>query len=118
GGVGDLVRDPEHRAPRDQAGAPGSAQPRGALSHPAPVRRGLGMRIPTATYRLQFGDEMGFARARRLVPYLEAIGVSDVYASPLLAARPGTSGYHVTDPTRLDPSLGGRDAFESLVREL
>ena len=60
------------------------------------------MRAPTATYRLQLGDGVGFEDARRLVPYLDDLGVSDLYASPLLAARPGTSGYHVVDPTRLD----------------
>ena len=64
------------------------------------------MRIPTATYRLQFGDGLDFAKARELVPYLDDLGISDVYASPLLAARPGTSGYHVTDPTTDRSALG------------
>src|SRR5256885_10262754 len=76
------------------------------------------MRVPTATYRLQFGDDLDFARARELVPYLHDLGVSDVYASPLLAARPGTSGYHVVDPTRLDPALGDRSSFDAFVAEL
>jgi len=76
------------------------------------------MRIPTATYRLQFGGEMDLARARSIVPYLDSLGVSDVYASPLLAARPESGGYHVIDPTSLDPALGGRDAFESFAGAL
>ena len=76
------------------------------------------MRIPGATYRLQFGEEFGFDEARALVPYLFELGITDLYASPLLAAREGTSGYHVTDPTRLDPSLGTRQDFDRLVAEL
>ncbi len=39
-------------------------------------------RIPTATYRLQFNSGFRFQDAERIVPYLNALGVSDVYASP------------------------------------
>jgi len=76
------------------------------------------MRLPVATYRLQFDEGFGFEDARRAVPYLDELGVSDVYASPLLAARPGTSGYHVVDPTTLDPSLGTREDFDRFTEEL
>jgi (1->4)-alpha-D-glucan 1-alpha-D-glucosylmutase len=77
------------------------------------------MRVPGATYRLQFNRHFRFADARRLVPYLAALGVTDLYASPLFQARAGsTHGYDVTDPTRLNPELGSREEFEGLVSEL
>jgi len=69
-------------------------------------------RPPGATYRLQFNPGFGFADATRICDYLRDLGITDVYASPLLAARPGsTHGYDVADPTRFNPELGsGRDA--------
>jgi len=77
------------------------------------------LRLPTATYRLQLGPGMGFREARRLVPYLHALGISDLYASPLLQARPGSHhGYDVTDPSRLNPELGTDEEFEALAAEL
>ncbi|MGH9345457.1 MAG: malto-oligosyltrehalose synthase [Terriglobia bacterium] len=77
------------------------------------------MRIPTATYRLQFNGHFGFKDAQRLVPYLHSLGITDIYASPILQSRRGSGhGYDVTDPTRLDPEIGTDEMFESLVNEL
>ena len=74
------------------------------------------MRIPTATYRLQFNSEFGFAAAQDIVDYLKSLGVSDIYASPIFKARKGsTHGYDVVDPTRLNPELGGEEAFQPLI---
>ena len=57
-----------------------------------------------ATYRLQFHREFTFRDATRLVPYLAALGVSHVYASPITEARPGsTHGYDIVDHNRLNP---------------
>ena len=78
-----------------------------------------GPRVPTATYRLQFHADFGFRDATRLIPYLARLGISDLYASPLLQARSGsTHGYDVTDITRLNPVLGTQEDFEELVAEL
>src|SRR5512135_2889392 len=78
-----------------------------------------GLRIPTATYRLQFNRRFRFEDARRLVPYLDALGITDVYASPLFQARRGSEhGYDVTDTTRLSHQLGSEAEFEGLIREL
>ena len=75
--------------------------------------------VPRATYRLQFHKDFGFEDARRIVPYLAALGVSHVYASPLTRARPGsTHGYDVIDFNHLNPELGDDAAFEALVAEL
>jgi (1->4)-alpha-D-glucan 1-alpha-D-glucosylmutase len=51
------------------------------------------------------------------VPYLDALGVTDVYLSPVLESAPGSMhGYDVVDHGRLDPELGGAEAFERLAR--
>ena len=66
---------------------------------------------PRATYRLQFNADFGFADAAALAPYLEDLGISHVYASPVFAARPGsTHGYDIVDHNRLNPELGAPDA--------
>jgi (1->4)-alpha-D-glucan 1-alpha-D-glucosylmutase len=68
-----------------------------------------------ATYRLQLTPGFGFAAARELVPYLRDLGISHLYLSPSLQARPGsTHGYDVIDPLRLSEDLGGRGEFERL----
>ncbi len=76
-------------------------------------------RIPTATYRVQFHPDWTLAEARDLVPYLEALGISDLYASPLFKARQGSlHGYSVTNPQEINPELGGRRSFEALTKAL
>lgn len=77
------------------------------------------LRIPAATYRLQFNGSFRFEDACSLVPYLRRLGISDVYASPILQARLGSShGYDVTDPTRLNQELGSRKDFDALTGAL
>ncbi|SHO66428.1 maltooligosyl trehalose synthase [Pseudoxanthobacter soli DSM 19599] len=72
-----------------------------------------------ATYRFQFHRDFTFADAEALVPYLADLGISHLYASPITMAVPGsTHGYDVTDPTRLNPELGGEDRLERLSRAL
>jgi malto-oligosyltrehalose synthase len=75
--------------------------------------------IPCATYRLQLHRDFTFADATRLVPYLAKLGVSHVYSSPILAARPGSMhGYDTIDPTRVNPGLGGEEGLRGLVAAL
>lgn len=77
------------------------------------------MRTPTSTYRLQFSPSFGFQRAAGIFEYLEALGVGDVYASPLLrASSDADHGYAVTDPGSLDPRLGTDDDFASMCEDL
>jgi (1->4)-alpha-D-glucan 1-alpha-D-glucosylmutase len=72
-----------------------------------------------ATYRIQFNAAFTFAEAEALVPYLAALGISHLYASPIFAARAGsTHGYDVVDPNRLNPELGTEAEFASLVAAL
>ena len=73
-----------------------------------------------STYRLQLrgasaGDPFTFADAEGLVDYLDALGVSHLYLSPILTASPGsTHGYDVTDPTSVSAELGGAEGFRRL----
>lgn len=77
------------------------------------------MTSPRSTYRLQFRNGMDFARARQLVPYLKRLGISHLYASPLMTAVSGsTHGYDVTDPNEIDPALGGLDGLRRLADAL
>ena len=73
--------------------------------------------VPLATYRIQLRDNVDFAEIERHLPYLSGLGVSHLYLSPIFAASTGsTHGYDITDPTRVDPALGGREGFERLAR--
>jgi (1->4)-alpha-D-glucan 1-alpha-D-glucosylmutase len=70
------------------------------------------VRIPVATYRLQLGRHLTFDDAAQLVPYLAALGVSDVYTSPFFeTASRNSHGYDVCDHERLRAELGGEAAF-------
>ena len=74
------------------------------------------MRIPTATYRIQFNSGFKFEAAQNIIAYLSELGISDLYASPIFKARAGsTHGYDVVDPTQLNPELGD---FEPLIKEI
>jgi (1->4)-alpha-D-glucan 1-alpha-D-glucosylmutase len=75
--------------------------------------------VPIATYRLQLTPSFGFDDAAAAVPYLKALGVSHLYASPFLKARAGSShGYDVVDHNALNPELGGEEAFARLCAAL
>jgi (1->4)-alpha-D-glucan 1-alpha-D-glucosylmutase len=76
-------------------------------------------RIPTCTYRLQFNRWFTFTQAREIVPYLHALGVSDVYASPYFQASPDSlHGYDITDHNKLNPAIGSRADYDSWVAQL
>jgi (1->4)-alpha-D-glucan 1-alpha-D-glucosylmutase len=84
-----------------------------------PDAEALAARIPCATYRLQFNRTFTFDDARRIVPYLDALGISDLYASSYLAARPGSlHGYDIADHTRLNPEVGTPAEFDRFVAAL
>ena len=79
----------------------------------------------SATYRLQLrgpdadphGRSFTFADAKAIVPYLNELGVSHLYLSPILTAPPSSNhNYDVIDPTEVNPALGGREGFEELAQ--
>jgi (1->4)-alpha-D-glucan 1-alpha-D-glucosylmutase len=76
-------------------------------------------RVPRATYRLQFNHAFRFDDARGLVDYLDALGISDLYASPYLAARAGTvHGYDLVDHNALNPEIGSPAEYDRLAAAL
>ena len=75
--------------------------------------------IPIATYRVQLTANFDFDAAAAIVPYLKALGITHLYASPFMKARQGsTHGYDIVDHTRINPELGGDAGFERLSRTL
>ncbi|ATP49476.1 malto-oligosyltrehalose synthase [Pseudomonas putida] len=77
------------------------------------------MKPLTATLRLQFHSDFTLDHAVPLVPYFAQLGISHLYASPILKARAGSRhGYDVVDPTQVNPELGGEAALQRLVAAL
>lgn len=73
-------------------------------------------RIPVSTYRLQFNHQFTFSHAKEIVPYLHDLGISDLYASPYFAAKPGSlHGYDIVDPHRLNPEIGTEKDYSELM---
>ncbi|HEX3861217.1 MAG TPA: malto-oligosyltrehalose synthase [Stellaceae bacterium] len=74
---------------------------------------------PRATYRLQFSRDFKFRDALKLVPYLAELGISHLYASPIMEARPGsTHGYDIVNHNRLNAEIGSDADFAELVAAL
>src|SRR4051794_31744689 len=72
-------------------------------------------RIPICSYRLQFNKHFSFRDATALIDYLDALGVTDIYASPFLVARPDSAhGYDIIDHSRLNPEIGTDGDLEAL----
>jgi (1->4)-alpha-D-glucan 1-alpha-D-glucosylmutase len=78
-----------------------------------------GSHTPVSTYRLQLNRGFTFHDAAAVVDYLDALGVTDLYLSPVFKAAPGSvHGYDVLDHGQLNPELGGEEAFLELTRVL
>jgi (1->4)-alpha-D-glucan 1-alpha-D-glucosylmutase len=78
------------------------------------------MALVLSTYRLQLrgaasGFGFTFADAENLLDYLDELGVSHLYLSPIITAVAGsTHGYDVTDPTTVSAQLGGPEGLARL----
>jgi (1->4)-alpha-D-glucan 1-alpha-D-glucosylmutase len=76
-------------------------------------------RIPVATYRMQFNRFFTFQAARHWTSYLDALGVSDCYASPYFKARAeSTHGYDIANHNALNPAIGTEEDYEAFVAAL
>jgi (1->4)-alpha-D-glucan 1-alpha-D-glucosylmutase len=74
---------------------------------------------PRATYRVQLHAGFAFEDAAGIVDYLDRLGISHLYTSPVLQAAPGsTHGYDVVDHGRVNGELGGEDGYAGLSRTL
>ncbi|MFF0490794.1 malto-oligosyltrehalose synthase [Nocardia sp. NPDC004068] len=82
-----------------------------------PIARRTSVR---STYRLQLRpDVLTFADARAIAEYLQQLGISHLYLSPILtAARGSLHGYDVTDPTTVSATLGGPGGLKALADEV
>ncbi len=75
--------------------------------------------IPRSTYRLQFNSGFTFADCEKILDYLDELGISHLYASPIFQASPGSMhGYDITDPGQINPELGGEKAFIKLSAQV
>ncbi|WP_102226407.1 malto-oligosyltrehalose synthase [Acidimangrovimonas sediminis] len=74
------------------------------------------LRPLSATYRLQLRSGVDFATAASFLPHIAGLGISHLYLSPIFTAAQGsTLGYDITDPTTIDPALGGETGFRALA---
>jgi len=74
---------------------------------------------PRALARLQFHAGFTLDDAVDVVDYYADLGISHLYASPILRARRGsTHGYDVVDCHQVNPEIGGEDALRRLVAKL
>jgi (1->4)-alpha-D-glucan 1-alpha-D-glucosylmutase len=89
---------------------------------PAPAdarRRERPVHVPVSLYRVQFHAGFTFDQARALVGYWDALGITDLYASPLLSAgRGSTHGYDISDHEHVNAELGGEEAYATLSQTL
>lgn len=75
--------------------------------------------IPDATYRLQFNKNFTFNDAIKIIPYLNNLGISHIYSSPILKARVDSlHGYDIIDHNSINPGLGTLDDFNNFVNHL
>ena len=81
--------------------------------------RGAVLRIPVNSYRLQLSHAFDLDAAATVCAYLDRLGVTDCYTSPyFLAGRQSASGYDVCDHSRIQPELGGEEAFARFAAAL
>lgn len=77
------------------------------------------MYIPSATYRIQFHKDFTFRRLGSILEYLNALGVSTIYASPVLKARPGSAhGYDGVSADEINPEIGTEEELEEIGKKI
>jgi len=74
---------------------------------------------PRATYRIQFSREFTLNDLEKTIPYLARLGISTIYASPILEAVEGsTHGYDGINPARINPEVGTEADFVRVSQKL
>jgi malto-oligosyltrehalose synthase/4-alpha-glucanotransferase len=77
------------------------------------------MNNPIATYRLQFQKEFNFQDFEEIIPYLQKLGVSTLYASPIFKSTPGsTHGYDGVNPNEINPEIGTEEQLRLITTRL
>lgn len=74
---------------------------------------------PVSTYRVQFHKDFTFKNFEAIIPYLHSLGVSTIYASPILEAIPGSMhGYDTVNPGRINPEIGTLQELKAISKKL
>ena len=77
------------------------------------------MNNPISMYRIQFHKEFTFDNLKNQLDYLDFLGVSTIYASPIFAATPGSMhGYDSTNPQIMNPEIGTYQQFDEISLQL
>ncbi|GAB2769176.1 malto-oligosyltrehalose synthase [Salinimicrobium soli] len=77
------------------------------------------MRNPVCTYRLQLSPDFTFANLRKILDYLEELGISTIYSAPFFQARKGSShGYDIIDPFKINEEIGSLEEFRKIGEQL
>lgn len=77
------------------------------------------MFIPVSTYRVQLHKDFNFADLESVLDYLQALGVTTIYAAPILKAKAGSMhGYDVVDPHQINPEIGTLAQFRKLIHNV
>jgi (1->4)-alpha-D-glucan 1-alpha-D-glucosylmutase len=71
------------------------------------------MNVPVlSTYRVQLQENLKFQDVEKLLPYLEQLGITHLYLSPIFQAKKGSlHGYDTIDPTKISDERGGEEGF-------
>ncbi|RYZ32861.1 MAG: malto-oligosyltrehalose synthase, partial [Sphingobacteriales bacterium] len=73
------------------------------------------MIIPSSTYRIQFNGRFTFHHLAGITDYLEDLGVTAIYASPILQPTKGSDhGYDGINPASINPELGTMEELTTL----
>lgn len=74
---------------------------------------------PVSTYRLQFHKDFNFEAFENIIPYLQKLGVSTVYASPIFESTPGSMhGYDGLNPHKINPEIGTEEQLKRISKRL
>lgn len=77
------------------------------------------MTIPSCTYRIQFSPRFTFNHLAEILDYLEELGITAIYASPILRPTTGSEhGYDGIETATLNPELGTVEDLEALSAKL
>lgn len=74
---------------------------------------------PVSTYRIQFQKTFSFNDFEKIISYLQKLGITTLYASPVFESVSGSvHGYDVVDPHRINPEIGTKEQLQNISRQL
>ena len=77
------------------------------------------MYLPSATYRVQLHHQFTFRELRQIVDYLEKLGITTIYASPVFTSVSGSMhGYDTCDSHSINPEIGTELELKKIAQEL